>query len=76
MKLVAMITEPSSIARFLTALGEPTDVPARSPAPTRRPPYWKSTVLRRSVPILRTDIRRTHETAAASAQRGPDEGSS
>lgn len=29
MKLVAMITEPSNIARFLTALGEPTDVPGR-----------------------------------------------
>ncbi|WP_437574850.1 hypothetical protein [Sorangium sp. So ce887] len=61
MKLVAMITEPSNIARFLTALGEPTDVPRRSP--NRGPPYWgfgaqgaagdpepralKSTVLRR-----------------------------
>jgi hypothetical protein len=44
MKLVAMITEPRSIARFLSALGEPTDVPARSP--NRGPPYWKSTVLR------------------------------
>jgi hypothetical protein len=44
MKLVAMITEPSGIARFLSALGEPTDVPARSP--NRGPPYWKSTVLR------------------------------
>jgi hypothetical protein len=31
MKLVAMVTEPKSIARFLTALGEPTDVPAHSP---------------------------------------------
>jgi hypothetical protein len=46
MKLVAMITEPSSIVRFLAALGEPTDVPARSP--TRGPPYWKSTLLRRN----------------------------
>jgi hypothetical protein len=45
MKLVAMLTEPRSIARFLAALGEPTDVPARSP--NRGPPYWKSTVLRR-----------------------------
>ncbi|WP_437849491.1 hypothetical protein [Sorangium sp. So ce363] len=33
MKLVAMITEPRRIARFLTALGEPTDVPDRSPDP-------------------------------------------
>ena len=61
MKLVAMITEPSNIARFLTALGESTDVPGRSP--NRGPPHWgfgaqgaagepepralKSTVLRR-----------------------------
>jgi hypothetical protein len=29
MKLVAMLTEPRSIARFLAALGEPTDVPGR-----------------------------------------------
>ncbi|WP_438038682.1 hypothetical protein [Sorangium sp. So ce128] len=45
MKLAAMITEPSNIARFLTALGESTAVPGRSP--NRGPPYWKSTVLRR-----------------------------
>ncbi|XXY22155.1 transposase [Sorangium sp. So ce216] len=45
MKLVAMVTEPRNIARFLSALGEPTDVPACSP--NRGPPYWESTVLRR-----------------------------
>lgn len=45
MKLVAMLTEPKSIRRLLAAIGEPTDVPARSPS--RGPPYWKSTVLRR-----------------------------
>jgi hypothetical protein len=45
MKLVAMLTEAASIKRFLAALGEPTEVPARSPS--RGPPYWKSTVLRR-----------------------------
>ncbi|WP_437606557.1 hypothetical protein WMF20_37145 [Sorangium sp. So ce834] len=45
MKLVAMVTEPRNIVRFLCALGEPTDVPARSP--NREPPYWKSTVVRR-----------------------------
>ncbi len=44
MKLIAMLTEPKSIARFLARLGEPLDVPAR--APSRGPPYWKSTVLR------------------------------
>jgi Putative transposase len=45
MKLVAMVTEPKSIARFLTAIGEAVQVPARSPS--RGPPYWRSTVLRR-----------------------------
>ena len=45
MKLVAMVTEPASIQRFLAALGEATEVPARSPS--RGPPYWKSRVLRR-----------------------------
>ncbi|WP_437936893.1 hypothetical protein [Sorangium sp. So ce341] len=34
MTLVAMVTEPRNIVRFLSAsaLGEPTDVPARSPS--------------------------------------------
>ncbi|WP_437653534.1 hypothetical protein [Sorangium sp. So ce1182] len=32
MKLVAMVIEPRNIVRFLSALGEPTDVPARSPS--------------------------------------------
>ena len=45
MKLIAMLTEPASVSRFLSALGEPTDLPARSPS--RGPPYWKSTLLRR-----------------------------
>ena len=45
MMLVAMVTEAQSIARYLTALGEPTTVPERSPS--RGPPYWSSTVLRR-----------------------------
>jgi Putative transposase len=45
MKLVALVTEPKSIVRYLTKLGEPIDVPARSTS--RGPPYWKSTVLRR-----------------------------
>ncbi|WP_437782042.1 hypothetical protein [Sorangium sp. So ce1097] len=31
MKLVAMVTEPRNIVRFLSALGEPTGVSARSP---------------------------------------------
>ncbi|MGK3967741.1 hypothetical protein WMF38_26650 [Sorangium sp. So ce118] len=32
MKLVAMVIEPRNIVRFLCALGEPTDVLARSPS--------------------------------------------
>jgi len=36
-----------NVARFLTAMGEPTEVPRRSPG--RGPPYWKSRVLRRQV---------------------------
>ena len=45
MRLLALVTEPARIARALRALGEPTELPARSPA--RGPPYWKSRVLRR-----------------------------
>src|ERR687897_3865014 len=45
MRLLAMITEPASIARYLAVVGEATDVPRRSPS--RGPPYWKSHVLRR-----------------------------
>lgn len=45
MKLIAVVKNPISIARYLTAVGEPTDVPSRSP--DRGPPYWKSRVLRR-----------------------------
>jgi hypothetical protein len=44
MKLLAVVSDPKSIARYLSALGEPTDVPGRSRS--RGPPYWKSTVLR------------------------------
>jgi hypothetical protein len=44
-KLLAMVTEPASFARYLVGIGEPVDVPARSP--NRGPPYCKSTVLRR-----------------------------
>ena len=44
MKLLAMVTEPGSVRRYLLRIGEPTDVPARSPS--RGPPFWKSVVLR------------------------------
>ncbi len=45
MKLVAMVTDPKSVARYLAGLGELADGPSRSPS--RGPPYWKSVVLRR-----------------------------
>jgi hypothetical protein len=44
MKLLAMITDAKSVERYLAKLGEPTQLPGRSPG--RGPPYWKSTVLR------------------------------
>jgi hypothetical protein len=46
MRLVALVTEPASVRRFLRGLGVTTDAPARAPA--RGPPYWKSRVLRRA----------------------------
>ena len=47
MRLLAVIKEPASIARYLAAVGEATEVPRRSPS--RGPTYWKSQVLRRQV---------------------------
>jgi hypothetical protein len=46
MRLVALVLEDKSIARYLRTLGEPTSLPFRAPA--RRPPYWQSRVLRRA----------------------------
>jgi hypothetical protein len=46
MRLLAMVTEPKSVARYLRALGEPTEPPARAPA--RGPPFWKGSVLRKA----------------------------
>ena len=46
MRLVALVTEAASAARFLRGLGEPTEVPSRAPA--RGPPYGRSRVLRRA----------------------------
>ena len=40
-----MVTDENNVARYLAAVGEPLDVPMRSPS--KGPPYWKSTVLRR-----------------------------
>ena len=46
MRLLAMVTDPKSITRYLRALDEPTEPPTRASA--RGPPYWKSRVLRRA----------------------------
>jgi hypothetical protein len=45
MRLRAMVTDRASIRRFLAGLGELVDVPERSPS--RGPPSFQSTVLRR-----------------------------
>jgi hypothetical protein len=45
MRLLALISDLPSVARFLRHLGEPTEPPKRAPA--RDPPYWTSRVLRR-----------------------------
>ena len=45
LRLVALMTQPKEIQRYLRALGEPTEAPARSPA--RGPPFWASRALRR-----------------------------
>ena len=46
MRLLAMVIDPKSIARYLRALGEPTGLPVRAPA--RGPPFWQSRALRRT----------------------------
>jgi len=45
MKLVALVKDNDSVARFLRKLGEPTNVPPRAAA--RAPPFYKSAVIRR-----------------------------
>ena len=45
LRLVALMTEPKEIRRYLRGLAEPTEAPARSPA--RGPPFWASRALRR-----------------------------
>jgi hypothetical protein len=47
MKLVALVQEKQSLARFMKMLGEPIDAPPRAPA--RDPPYYRSAVVRRLV---------------------------
>ena len=64
MRLLAMITQPASVAHFLAATGEATEVPRRSPS--RGPPYWNSRILRRQI--------LGDEDSTDSLIRGADEG--
>lgn len=54
MRLVSLITEPDSIERYLTHIGEPTEPPPRAPA--RGPPYYQSRVLRRRPSAQQQDL--------------------
>ena len=45
MKVIALVRDPESIARYLRHLGLPTEEPSMAPA--RGPPFWQSRVLRR-----------------------------
>ena len=45
MKIIALVRDPQSIARYLRHLGLPTEEPSMAPA--RGPPFWQSRVLRR-----------------------------
>jgi hypothetical protein len=45
MKIIALVQDPESIARYLGHLGLPTEEPPMAPA--RGPPFWQSRVLRR-----------------------------
>ena len=55
MKLIALVTEPKSVSRFLRHLGEPTDAPAICAA--RDPPYFTSRAVRRALGELAPPLR-------------------
>jgi hypothetical protein len=44
MKLLALVTDLAEARRFAKGLGDPADLPPRTPA--RGPPYWQSGALR------------------------------
>src|SRR5258706_15274961 len=58
-----MVTDRKSITRYLAKIGEPTDVPARSPS--RGPPYWQSTVLAAADGRRRAVAERENRAASA-----------
>jgi hypothetical protein len=58
LRLLALVTQPKNVERFLRHLGEQTEPPPRAPA--RAPPFWHSPVLRR----------RHHRQSAETTQSG------
>ena len=62
MKLLAIVKDPTRIAPYLTAQGEPTQAPCRSPR--RGPPYWRSRVLRRQTLGEEEDDSASHAASA------------
>ena len=60
MRLLAVVKNLASMARYLTAAGERTEEPRRSPP--RAPPYWKSQALRRQALCDQGHGREHHNT--------------
>ena len=47
MRLIALVTKPDSVTRFLRHLSEPTEAPPIAPA--RDPPYYKTRTVSRAL---------------------------
>jgi hypothetical protein len=54
MEMIAQLTDPDEIRRYLTHVGEPSEPPALAPA--RGPPYYQSRVLRRRGPEQQVEM--------------------
>ena len=54
MEVIALVTDPDSIARYLRHIGEPTEPPPLAPA--RGPPYYHTRVLRRRPSPQQTEM--------------------
>ncbi|CAN5901901.1 hypothetical protein BH11MYX4_BH11MYX4_57430 [soil metagenome] len=65
MRLLAMVTETKSVARYLPGLGEPTEAPTRTPPRERRAPIPASPLVRPFNPV------QTLPPRFRSALRGP-----
>ncbi len=68
MKLIALVTKPSSVARFLRRLGESTEPPTMAPA--RDPPYYRTRAVRRTLGEL--DPPPTADPNMRSESRSPE----